>query len=216
MRMVLSNVVRCLRLLSRDASNQLGYRRKKEPFASPSIAFNPSPFLKIIHRLLSSNHGIVAISSPLVDGRAHAIHIIHDHPTPRQYLGWRTNARPFMPPESGPEVLEPRTRSDDLIDYLSVMILHGSARECESMESQRTSRIPVCCGLLFWIQFNLPLKILLQRTHAHENYCGVDDVNNCRHDPIGLEETWGTKWWAMQQFTFLCSVAEVNAVNSRA
>ncbi len=44
----------------------------------------------------------------------------------------------------------------------------------------------------------------------------VDDVNNRRHDPIGLEETWGTKWWAMRQSTFLCSVAEVNAVNSRA
>jgi hypothetical protein len=22
----------------------------------------------------------------------------------------------------------------------------------------------------------------------------VDDVNNRRHDPIGLEEVWGTKW----------------------
>ena len=44
----------------------------------------------------------------------------------------------------------------------------------------------------------------------------VDDVNNRRHDPIGLEEVWGTKWWAMRQFTFLCSVAEVNAVQSRA
>jgi hypothetical protein len=44
----------------------------------------------------------------------------------------------------------------------------------------------------------------------------VDDVNNLRHDPIGLEEVWGTKWWAMRQFTFLCSVAEVNAVQSRA
>ncbi|KAL3809499.1 hypothetical protein ACHAXA_009735 [Cyclostephanos tholiformis] len=44
----------------------------------------------------------------------------------------------------------------------------------------------------------------------------VDDVNNRHHDPIGLEEVWGTKWWAMRQFTFLCSVAEVNAVQSRA
>ena len=42
----------------------------------------------------------------------------------------------------------------------------------------------------------------------------VDDVNNCWHDPIGLEEVWGTKWWVMHQFTFLCSVAEVNAVQS--
>jgi hypothetical protein len=42
----------------------------------------------------------------------------------------------------------------------------------------------------------------------------VDDVNNRRHDPIGLEEVWQTKWWPMQQFTFICSIAEVNAVQS--
>ncbi|KAL3817622.1 hypothetical protein ACHAXA_006511 [Cyclostephanos tholiformis] len=44
----------------------------------------------------------------------------------------------------------------------------------------------------------------------------VNNVNNCHHDPISLEEVWGTKWWAMRQVTFLCSVAEVNAVQSRA
>ena len=37
-----------------------------------------------------------------------------------------------------------------------------------------------------------------------------------RHDPIGLEEVWGTKWWPMRQFTFICSVAEVNACQSLA
>jgi hypothetical protein len=42
----------------------------------------------------------------------------------------------------------------------------------------------------------------------------VDDVNNRHHDPIGLEEVWQTKWWPMQQFTFICSIAEVNAVQS--
>ncbi len=44
----------------------------------------------------------------------------------------------------------------------------------------------------------------------------VDNVNNRRHDPIGLEEVWQTKWWAVCQFTFICSVAEVNAVHSLA
>lgn len=44
----------------------------------------------------------------------------------------------------------------------------------------------------------------------------VDDINNRRHDPIGLEDVWATKWWPTRQFTFLCSVSEVNAVNSRA
>ena len=44
----------------------------------------------------------------------------------------------------------------------------------------------------------------------------VDDVNNRCHGPIGLEEVWHTKWWPMRQFTFICSVAEVNAVQSPA
>jgi hypothetical protein len=39
----------------------------------------------------------------------------------------------------------------------------------------------------------------------------VDDVNNRRHDPVGLETTWKTKWWPNCQFTFLLSIAEVNA-----
>jgi hypothetical protein len=44
----------------------------------------------------------------------------------------------------------------------------------------------------------------------------VDDVNNRRHDPIGLEDLWAMKWWPNRQFTFLLSVAEVNAVQNRA
>ena len=44
----------------------------------------------------------------------------------------------------------------------------------------------------------------------------VDDVNNRQHDPIGLEYTWKTKWWPNRQFTFLLSVAEVNAGQARA
>jgi hypothetical protein len=55
-------------------------------------------------------------------------------------------------------------------------------------------------------------------TEPFSHYCKakhwVNAINNCRHEPIGLEEVWGTKWWAMRQFTFLCSVAEVNAVHS--
>ena len=44
----------------------------------------------------------------------------------------------------------------------------------------------------------------------------VDDVNNRRHDPIGLEQVWHTKWWPTRQFTFICSVVESNAVQCRA
>ena len=44
----------------------------------------------------------------------------------------------------------------------------------------------------------------------------VDDVNQRRHAPIGLEDVWATQWWPHRQFTFLLSVAEVNANNSLA
>ena len=51
--------------------------------------------------------------------------------------------------------------------------------------------------------------------HNHSKHW-VDDVNTRRHDPIGLEDVWHTKWWPYQQFTFLCSVSEVNVLNSQA
>ena len=49
--------------------------------------------------------------------------------------------------------------------------------------------------------------------HNHAKHW-VDDVNNRRHDPIGLENVWATKYWPTRQFTFICLVAGVNAVNS--
>jgi hypothetical protein len=44
----------------------------------------------------------------------------------------------------------------------------------------------------------------------------VDNVNKRRHAPISLESAWKTKCWANRQFTFLLSVAEVNAEMARA
>ena len=44
----------------------------------------------------------------------------------------------------------------------------------------------------------------------------VDDVNKRRHAPILLESIWLTKWWPNRQFTFLLSVAEVNAGMAKA
>ena len=63
-----------------------------------------------------------------------------------------------------------------------------------------------------WATFNYsePLS-----RHNHSKHW-VDDVNNRRHDPIGLEQVWHTKWWPTRQFTFICSVAEANAVMCRA
>jgi hypothetical protein len=44
----------------------------------------------------------------------------------------------------------------------------------------------------------------------------VDDVNNRRHDSIGLEQVWHTKWWPTCQFTFISLVAESYAVHCKA
>jgi len=63
-----------------------------------------------------------------------------------------------------------------------------------------------------WVTYNYPEYLSRHNRSKH----WVDDVNNRRHDPIGLEEVWHTKWWPTRQFTFICSVAESNAVHSRA
>ena len=41
-------------------------------------------------------------------------------------------------------------------------------------------------------------------------------MNNRKHDPIGPEQFWHTKWWHTQKFTLICSVPKSNAVYSRA
>ena len=51
--------------------------------------------------------------------------------------------------------------------------------------------------------------------HTHAKHW-MDDINNRRHDPIGLEEVWATKWWPHRPFNFICLMAEVNALNARA
>ena len=51
--------------------------------------------------------------------------------------------------------------------------------------------------------------------HNNSNHW-VDNVNNRRHDNIGLEQVWHTKWWTTRQFTFICSVVKANAVYSKA
>ena len=63
-----------------------------------------------------------------------------------------------------------------------------------------------------WVSFNYAEYLSRHNRSKH----WVDDINNRRHDPIGLEQVWHTKWWPTRQFTFICSVAESNAVMSRA
>ena len=45
----------------------------------------------------------------------------------------------------------------------------------------------------------------------YKNRYHVDNHNNRRHQPIGLEETWATKFWPHHVFAFLLVVAEGNA-----
>ena len=63
-----------------------------------------------------------------------------------------------------------------------------------------------------WISLNYPEFL---SGHNHSKHW-VDDINNRCHDPIGLEHVWHTKWWPTHQFTFICSIAEANAVNCQA
>ena len=63
-----------------------------------------------------------------------------------------------------------------------------------------------------WVNFLYP-EFLSRHNHSKQ---WVDDVNIRRHDPIGLEQVWHTKRWPTRQFTFICSVAESNAVHSKA
>ena len=63
-----------------------------------------------------------------------------------------------------------------------------------------------------WVSFNYVEYLSRHNRIKH----WVDDVNNRRHDPIGLEQVWHTKCWETRQFTFICSVAEANSVYSRA
>ena len=38
----------------------------------------------------------------------------------------------------------------------------------------------------------------------------IDDQNHCSHQPIGLENVWGTFFWEDRVFTFLFYVNEIN------
>ena len=64
-----------------------------------------------------------------------------------------------------------------------------------------------------WESFHYPMFLSNHNRSKH----WVDDINNRHHgDPIGLEQVWHTKWWPTRQFTFICSVAESNAVHCKA
>ena len=91
-------------------------------------------------------------------------------------------------------------------DYITkIMSTHGVLEEIQDHPTWR-----LMDGVWRTFKYAEPLSRHNRAKHW------VDDVNNRRHDPIGLEQVWATKWWPNRQFTFLLSVAEVNAVQARA
>jgi hypothetical protein len=78
--------------------------------------------------------------------------------------------------------------------------------------AQETDREAWRLGKEGWSSFKYTEAVTNHNIAKH----WVDDVNNRRHAPIGLQDIWATKWWPHRQFTFMCLVAEVNANNSRA
>ena len=90
--------------------------------------------------------------------------------------------------------------------YVSkIMSTHGMLDKCQ--EHKTWQKVDD-----HWRSFNYT-EPFSRYSHAKH---WVDDHNNRRHDPIGLEEVWATKWWPMRQFTFICAVAEVKAYYSQA
>ncbi len=86
-------------------------------------------------------------------------------------------------------------------DYVTkIMSAHGTLDEVEGHLTWR-------CVDGEWKLFRYPEPFSRHNKGKH----WVDDVNNCCHDPIGLENTWKTKWWPNRQFIFLMLIAEVNA-----
>jgi hypothetical protein len=90
-------------------------------------------------------------------------------------------------------------------DYITkIMSTHGTLDEVEGHLTWR-------CINGEWKSFRYEEPFSRHNKGKH----WVDGVNNRRHDLIGLENTWKTKWWPNHQFTFLMSIAEVNAGQAR-
>ena len=86
-----------------------------------------------------------------------------------------------------------------------IMSTHGTLREITTHGTRR-----VVNGTVHNFKYVEPLS----RHNIAKHF--VDDVNNRRHDPIGLDSGWPTKNWAHRQLAFFLSVSEVNALNSQA
>jgi hypothetical protein len=71
------------------------------------------------------------------------------------------------------------------------------------------SKIMLTHGMIEMVQDHPTYRMVnrqrksFKHTEPFSCYCKakhwVNDANNCYHDPIGLEEVCGTKWWANGQ-----------------
>ena len=86
-----------------------------------------------------------------------------------------------------------------------IITTHGTLREIDDHHTRR-----VVNGQVKTFCYVKPIS----RHNLAKHF--VNDVNNRRHDPIGLDQGWPAKRWDHCQFAFFSSAAEANAVNSQA
>ena len=87
------------------------------------------------------------------------------------------------------------------VDYvIEIMSLHGTLEE--NQDHQIWQKVDG-----EWKPFHFAEPF----SHHNKGMYWVDDISQCHHAPISLESVWATKCWPNHQFTFLLSVAEVNA-----
>ncbi len=88
---------------------------------------------------------------------------------------------------------------------IKIMSLHGMLDEIQNHPTGHQ------IGRVWWL-FKY-LEPILGHNHAKH---WVDDHNNRRHAPIGLDQMWKTKWWPTRQFAFLVGIVDVNEINMQA
>lgn len=89
-------------------------------------------------------------------------------------------------------------------DY--VMSLMSSYGTCEEIADGATQRDFQVNGIAVRKKFYYPEIIY---NHFHYRHA-VDDHNNKRHQPISIEQVWGTQWWPNRVFAFFIAITEVN------
>ena len=87
-------------------------------------------------------------------------------------------------------------KDDDYV--MKLFSTHGSL----SKWCRETSRTYKNRGELLTKRFFYPEPMDIHFLYPRQ----IDDHNHCWHQPIGLENVWGTKFWEDRVFSFLFSV----------